>query len=546
MAGAQARSGWLANLALVAASLLFVLLLLAAVEGALRLLGLGARAAHGSRLAYQQISPPLLEPDERPDGTPILRTRDPRLPYQAILRNKPANGLRVFSFGGSATAGLGFSPNVTFSRHLEVLLREALPDRSVEVVNLGIVALSSEQVKVLVDDSCRRFEPDLVVVYSGNNEFLEVHAEKYAAANATPLSRGLDLLAGTHLYRLLTRLTGGGEATPSLAGRDLSHEDLRLTQDRIIEHVAMTDAEIEAVVDRYEANIETIADAAAECGTPLLLLAVASNWEWRGRRDLPSDWPAELGVERPETPAHWREVVRALDQRLADEADPDRHEWLFRRALAWRALADETRARDDFRAAMNVDPHLRRALDAANDRVAAVARRRGVAFLDTVEALAAGAEGGIVGFREFYDYVHFTPDGAARVGVAIFEAMQRLGLVPAATGVDAGAYARVYRARIEGLREDFAEVDQWLGVGSDPARIHDRDLWKYDRMLDELDERLARDPDDVRARIDRGNAAWFRPDGAEDAARDWRAALELRELPPLRANLERLLAERPR
>ncbi len=66
---------------------------------------------------------------------------DVRLPYQTIRQDKPENALRIFTFGGSATAGLGYSPNVTFARHLERLLEMAQPDRVVEVVNLGIVAL---------------------------------------------------------------------------------------------------------------------------------------------------------------------------------------------------------------------------------------------------------------------------------------------------------------------------------------------------------------------------------------------------------------------
>ena len=38
-------------------------------------------------------------------------TVDSRLPYQSILRDKAPGSLRVFTFGGSATAGLGYSPN---------------------------------------------------------------------------------------------------------------------------------------------------------------------------------------------------------------------------------------------------------------------------------------------------------------------------------------------------------------------------------------------------------------------------------------------------
>jgi len=195
MAPSESRgSSWFANLLLLFGSLFFVVLLFAVLEGSLRLVGIGAADPQFSRLKYQQIPIPILEPGARPDGSPVLRTNDVRLPYQSILRAKPPGSLRVFTFGGSATAGLGFSPNVTFARQLSRMLAQAYPDRPVEVMNLGIVALASNQVKQIVADAVRGYEPDLLVVYSGNNEFLEVHAEKYAQAHATWLSLAVGLL----------------------------------------------------------------------------------------------------------------------------------------------------------------------------------------------------------------------------------------------------------------------------------------------------------------------------------------------------------------
>ncbi len=79
----------------------------------------------------------------------------------------------------------------------------------------------------------------------------------------------------------------------------------------------------------------------------------------------------------------------------------------------------------------------------------------------------------------------------------------------------------------------------------DPDQIHDRDLWKYDRLLEDLDRRLEADPEDYRSRVYRGNARFFQADGAARAAEDYRAALALEpDEPAVRANLTRLLAER--
>ncbi len=542
---ASRGSSWFANLLLLSGSLLFVALLFALLEGGLRLVGIGAADAQISRLKYQQIPVPVLQPGARPDGSAVLHTYDVRLPYQSILRSKQPGSLRVFTFGGSATAGLGFSPNVTFARQLSRMLARAYPDRPIEVMNLGIVALASRQVKQLVADVIRGYEPDLLVVYSGNNEFLEVHAEKYAAAHATWLSTAVGLLQGTNFYRLVNRAIRGGRATRTLAEQNLSHDDLRLTQARIIEDIEMTPDEVAEVVDQYEANVDEIAEAALASGTPLILMTVASNWEWRGREDLPDDWLRELtGEPGPANPDRYQQALELLDARIPSAPPSQRYDLLFRRARARQGLGDHAGARADYREAMNQDPHLRRALDGMADRVREVARRRGARLLDTIELLSSRAQHGIVGFDEFYDYVHFTPRGVVLVAGEIFREMQRMGLVPpAAFDVDNDVEREL--ARLAALEEDPFDVNEWLGFGRDPAFIRDRDLWKYDRMLKDLDARLAADPRDLHALVYRANAQSFRIDGAGPAARDYRAALEIAgDQPVIERNLERLLAER--
>src|SRR5262245_4180727 len=102
--GRLAADAWL-----VAVSVGVSVALLAGAEGALRAAGVGGpEPGSASRLRYQQISFPTLEPARRADGSEVLRPVDPRLGHQEIRREKPPGGLRVIVLGGSAAAGLGF------------------------------------------------------------------------------------------------------------------------------------------------------------------------------------------------------------------------------------------------------------------------------------------------------------------------------------------------------------------------------------------------------------------------------------------------------
>ena len=538
------RPAILANLVLVAFSIFLSLLLLGGLELGLRV-GRVGEDRRTSRLKYQQIHFPTLVPGERADGTPVLRPADPRLRYQSVLRDKAEGALRIVTFGGSATAGLGFSPNVTFSRELERALRAAYPGRHIEVLNLGIVALASKQVKLLVDEVARLHDADAMVVYSGNNEFLEVHAEKYAEATSTPLSRVGTALMDLNLYRFVNEMIRGRQRGAALEEQEFSNEELQLTQDAIIEEVSMDEAEIEAVLASYEANIEEMVAAAEEKGTPIVLMSVASNWAWRGRSDLPENWLDEL---LGGSPAGGREslegALEVLGEHIVGSSAEERHEWLFKRAWVHEEMGDLDAARDDYRAAMNADPHLRRALDAANERVRVVAERRRVPFVDSVEALSARVPGGVVGFGEFYDYVHLTPRGNVLLAVSVFDTLEAMAVIGPFEAFDSRAHGARRLAEVEAPGVDSLAVEDWMGFAFDPSMIHDRDLWKYDKVLRELDARVAAHPEDVAARVYRGNGHYFRLGGGVEAARDYRAALEVDpENPLIRSNLNRLEAE---
>lgn len=521
------RRSWRVLLPL--AALVLCLLLVAGLEGLLRLSGIGdIPPAQASKLRYQQVYPPMLSPGKRPDGVPALVTNDMRIPWQSVLADKPAGGLRVVAVGGSATAGLGFSPNVSFSRELERMLRAACPDRPIELLNLGVVALDSAQVRWVVDDVCRNAEPDVLLIYCGNNEFLELHAQKFLEAQG-PAETGLaDLLGDTNLYRSL-----GGLSRMAGRGRDVTVSDMAKAQARVSETemvavVQVSSAEHAAVIDAYETNLRAMIDSAERAGTGVVLMTVASNWEWGGRDDLPAGWIDELlGGRSPAGPADLETALARVDERLAAADDRDRSAWRFKRGRLLGRLGRWEPARDELRASMNEDLRLRRALDVQADRVRALAAERDVPCLDTIAMLAAADEHGIVGSRVFYDYVHFTPEGCARVAAALFDVLSSEEWVQPAPGFDAGAWLDDELAWFDGLQVDPLDVGRWLGVCDELGRIHDRDLWKHVAAMDALDAHLSAHPDDVQALVWRANADFFRLGGRADAERGYERALTL-------------------
>jgi hypothetical protein len=179
-------------------------------------------------------------------------------------------------------------------------------------------------------------------------------------------------------------------------------------------------------------------------------------------------------------------------------------------------------------------------------RASRVAELRDVPVFDTIGFLSSRSRDGILGFDEFYDYVHFTPRGALLVGAQLFLALQEAGITAPAPGISVDEYIEHELDRLADSGGDPLEKSEWLGIGFEPVPRPDRNLWKYDRMLEALDARIEANPGDLRALVYRGNARAFTRDGGAEAARDYRAALALDPAnPAVLRNLERVLAERP-
>lgn len=543
-------------------ALAIAVLAIVCVEGALAMLGIGAPPpGFESGLEYQRVFLPTFEPTTRPNGEPALATVDPRLPYQWLEAEKPADTLRVFCFGGSATAGLGFSPNVTFPRYLDKMLAEAAPDKRVEVYNLGMVALPASGVRWLVRDVCANLEPDLLVVYSGNNEFLEPHSRAYFRATAS-FGRMLKWrLAQTHMWGLL-RGKGAGDR-PTITSRDIAANDKRVDHKSMLAKVQMSVAEETAVLEAYEARLEEMAAVAEEAGVPLLLCTVATNVEWWAMDDPDLKWLKVEAGGRPETAlaltedhldaelpleAVFASGLAGIERDTLPEPSHEAHLWAYRRAQVLDQLGESAAATRAFAEALELDPHRRRATAAHAVRVRRVAAGTGAELYDTVADLEARFQHGRVGFDAFYDYVHFTPEGAMAVAAGVLGRIEALGLLPGVelADYDAEAFIARERRRIEGLEDDSVAVSNWMGLGFDKRRLHDRDLWKYDRARDEVDRHIHDHPHDWRGWAHRGNARFFEPGGREEARHDYERALELEEVPEVRSNLEKLMStQRP-
>ncbi|MBM4087298.1 MAG: SGNH/GDSL hydrolase family protein, partial [Planctomycetes bacterium] len=115
---------------------------------------------------------------------------------------KPRGTLRLFCLGDSAAYGRPYFPQAAFSAWLARDLRIALPGRPIEVINAAQPGMDSFGVRLVAGEALQ-FQPDLIIVYCGNNEFLPHNLARARAALASPVAyRVRCALDRTALYGL--------------------------------------------------------------------------------------------------------------------------------------------------------------------------------------------------------------------------------------------------------------------------------------------------------------------------------------------------------
>ena len=91
---------------------------------------------------------------------------------QSFAAEKSARTVRVFCLGGSTVQGRPYSVETSFTTWLRLNLEAAQPATDWEVINVGGISYASYRLVPILRELLTH-QPDLFIVYTGHNEFLE-------------------------------------------------------------------------------------------------------------------------------------------------------------------------------------------------------------------------------------------------------------------------------------------------------------------------------------------------------------------------------------
>lgn len=434
--------------------LLSLLLAALAVEAGCRLIEWAENAVARRRDPYvEAINPaPAFEVVElggrkmvrRTGNQPLMGSNQPPFPLE-----RPPGGLRVFVLGGSAAAGWPYHLGDTnISALLQTKLRALYPGRPVEVVNMAAGTYGSHRVRVILDEVLH-YNPDVLVLYNGNNELLENLVFRPQVPPA-PWDRSA---AARVAFRVGMSLT---TARPRFDVKNYDFDDQRDNHLSFAFGKASRYREdprqFQLLLEHYRFNMEAMVASAGAARVPIFLVTCPVNLrDWtpnvsRHRQDL-DRW------DLPRWTAPFRSGVLALEQgrpaaaiaplRQAIAIDDEYAEAHFRLATALRLAGALDEAKAEYVKALERDAFPFRELPAFQAVLREVAARTGTPLVDILPPLDAAAADGIPGFDVFLDYVHLTERSQEIVAQELLRALLGRGLLPGVTA------AEVERARVD-------------------------------------------------------------------------------------------------
>jgi tetratricopeptide (TPR) repeat protein len=448
-------------------------------------------------------SQPLFQEQTGPDGKPLMVTNPVKLTHfnsQSFPRAKAPGTYRIFSLGGSTTYGHPWRDPVSFSGWLRALLPKADGARKWEVINAGGISYASYREAMLVAELIQ-YQPDLFIIYSGHNEFLEERTYRKTAGIPRFVRELSGMLDHTRTYSALRMMARKFQAEKPEAATGSGSDKLAGEVDDILAKTigptsyTRDDVLRRNVLDHYHLSLERIAELAHSAGAQVIFLTTPGNE--KDCSPFKSEPKAGLSPEASAKIAAWVQAANSLTDKPAEAsalydsalALDDRNAGiLYAAGKAAYSQAKYPEAKRLFQKALDEDICPLRALTPMRSIVLETARKEKAQSIDFTRLLEEKTvkESGndILGEPDFVDHVHLSIDDYRFIALAILDKMEAMGAMKKAPGfgdstvkeVTAVIMAKMGPHELgEGLH-NLAKVVNWAGKHEDAARIAERAL----------------------------------------------------------------------
>ena len=370
--------------------------------------------------------------EELVNGKHYVRINHPQI-YRArevmFSAKKGENTVRIVCLGGSASAGWPHPPTEIYSAYLEKALQHSFPGKTIEVINASGHAYAAYRVRLIFEEMMN-YDPDLIIIYSGNNEFVEDRTYIKTQEIFGPLFSIMNKSAAFRVARAWTvKFTQRGNKKLSASLRSpmrfaiwskVKQRALKLRKDP---------EQFESVKQHYSHSIEMMIKRARQRTIPVVLVTVPVNLR---------DWHPNVSIHSAEGEEllRWQKLYQAGRRALLEDKphkavgslteatalDPVHADSHFYLAQAFEQSGDYENATREYDKARDLDHNPFRASSEFNDIIQTVGHRnKGVYIADVDTSFRTASAPFAPGFNLFLDYVHPTRQGNLIVAKTVYD-----------------------------------------------------------------------------------------------------------------------------
>ncbi len=445
-----------------ACAILLGLLPFVIAESTLRLLGLPTNQQTNDPYLDCRELEPLFKSDS--DGNLHIPAERMRLFAPAeFSRIKALNTRRVFSLGGSTTQGEPYGPPTAFSAWLRINLEMIDPSRNWEMVNCGGLSYASYRVLPILREVLS-YDPDLIVIYCGQNEFLEARELSGWKKTPTLVARIASTLSRLRIVQFTTSIVMPTSST------DQDHRTTRLKRevDALLDergglekyHRSSLDAP--AVVASFRWNLQQMIAACQSRQIPLVLVVPTVNLRDCPPFKIEAD-PHLSDEKRQLIESHWQQAQddREQPEKAREtmlkllEIDPQHcgaHYYLGQLAIAEQ---DWEQARRHLTTAKDYDICPLRATSEIQQVVRQVAAENRVLTLDADDLFQSKSSHGLVGKPWLIDHIHPGIEGHQLLGETLAELLIKSSWIKPQDNGWRDERTTRYREHISELGDDY-------------------------------------------------------------------------------------------
>ena len=384
---------------------------------------------------------PLFVLDPSGDRFEIPASRQAIFQPDSFAAKKKPGEFRIFCLGGSTVQGRPYSIETSFTTWLELSLAAADPSRNWEVINCGGVSYASYRLVPIMKEVLS-YEPDLFIVYTGHNEFLEDRT--YSHIRRTP-----QWIKSTHGWLTDLRLVGvlrqlwlqfdniAADQKDTLPATLPTEVDALLDYRDGLEDYHRDDDWQWGVIGHFEQNLRRMALIARKADVGLVLVNPVSNL-----RDSPPFKTAHRsGLSRDQMESfrqRWEEAKTSgwsqLDRKAAllqealqiDDRHANAHYLL---AKVYDAMGNASDAKAEYLRAKDEDICPLRMPEPLHHVLARVAEQTGTPLVDVRQRFEQMAESGIPGDDLLVDHVHPSIGGHQLIAQMLLDELTRQRIV---------------------------------------------------------------------------------------------------------------------